>query len=712
MAFRQSQITLSAIGVFLGMSLFLVGSIFFNNRAMESERRAVSRQAEFKQLGIDVAKASDYLTDECRKYAVTADSRHLQNYWNEINVTKSRDKVLARLKQLGAPQEEFDLIAQAKQNSDALVNTETRAMRLVLEANEVPEATMPAAVAGYKLGAADQALNKAEKLSTARRIMFDAQYSQDKDLIMSPIAEFQLKMNKRAAQEAEKTRGQTQTAFSFLIALAFLIPLGIGAVLRVFHTQQGLPITRYIRTLQNRNTDDQGFELTPSGTHELRLLATAFNQQFYANRDQLGQNRELLHRITHVGKQVAADAERLMTAGVRLTQTSEQVQQTANGISGAIQEVASAANQSAATCQEMAQGSEQQARYASEASSAVKQLQAAVHQVQTGSEQQQQAAQYADAGMQQTAEAVERVSHSARQMAVAAEQATSVAQAGSKAVARTIANMSRIQEQVQASSEKIQELGRKGQEIGAIIETIDQIAEQTNLLALNAAIEAARAGEHGKGFAVVADEVRKLAERATVATKEISNLITSVRAGVKEAVAAMETSTAEVAEGSSMSAETETALIQILEAVQSVAVEVDGVTATTREMTGGVERVLSTVSEVRQIAETNRQAVSEMATGAETVSTAISVVASITQQTAAGTEEMSASAQEVSASAQNVAAAVSEQTVGIQQVNRAAQELNNVAGGLQDLVRQFEFDEENQDSSALRVSGGELRKAA
>src|SRR5207237_5108990 len=111
---------------------------------------------------------------------------------------------------------------------------------------------------------------------------------------------------------------------------------------------------------------------------------------------------------------------------------------------------------------------------------------------------------------------------------------------GATAVNETVSSMREIHAVVSDASTKVEQLGKLGTKIGAVVETIDDIAEQTNLLALNAAIEAARAGEHGRGFAVVADEVRKLAERSQRETKAIAGLIRDVQNGTREAVSAME----------------------------------------------------------------------------------------------------------------------------------------------------------------------------
>ncbi len=167
------------------------------------------------------------------------------------------------------------------------------------------------------------------------------------------------------------------------------------------------------------------------------------------------------------------------------------------------------------------------------------------------------------------------MSDGAQKGAEGARQATETAQNGAAMVQRTIDGIGRIKNAVETASGEITKLGERSAEIGKIIAVIDDIAAQTNLLALNAAIEAARAGEQGRGFAVVADEVRNLAERVASATKEIADLIGGVQAGVDGSVKAMEDGSKETEEGTQLAAQAGESLQQILDAVAGVNTQIE-----------------------------------------------------------------------------------------------------------------------------------------
>jgi methyl-accepting chemotaxis protein len=172
--------------------------------------------------------------------------------------------------------------------------------------------------------------------------------------------------------------------------------------------------------------------------------------------------------------------------------------------------------------------------------------------------------------------------------------------------------MERIASRVSDAAKTVEDLGARSDQIGQIIGTIEDIADQTNLLALNAAIEAARAGEQGRGFAVVADEVRALAERTTCATREIGTLIKAIQNETKGAVAAMEEGVVEVERGTESSVKSGAALEMILAQIYDVSVQVNQIataaeeqSATTCEITTNISQITAMVdSTVRAAAET------------------------------------------------------------------------------------------------------------
>ncbi len=159
--------------------------------------------------------------------------------------------------------------------------------------------------------------------------------------------------------------------------------------------------------------------------------------------------------------------------------------------------------------------------------------------------------------------ALEDMSNNATESAQVAENSVELASKGGEAVRRTINGMDNIREQIQETSKRIKRLGESSQEIGNIVELIEDIADQTNILALNAAMQAAMAGEAGRGFAVVADEVQRLAERSANATKQIEALVQTIQADTNEAVSSMEASTTEVVSGAGLAEDAGAALQEI-----------------------------------------------------------------------------------------------------------------------------------------------------
>jgi len=194
------------------------------------------------------------------------------------------------------------------------------------------------------------------------------------------------------------------------------------------------------------------------------------------------------------------------------------------------------------------------------------------------------------------------IANNCHQAADCSNSASNAAQNGAAIVRETVEGMSRIADKVRSSAGAVEQLGVRSEQIGQIVGTIEDIADQTNLLALNAAIEAARAGEQGRGFAVVADEVRALAERTTRATREIGEMIKSIQNETRLAVKAMEEGVDEVERGTIGASRSGEALEMILEQINEVTSQVNQIataaeeqTATTREITNNIHDISATV---------------------------------------------------------------------------------------------------------------------
>ena len=223
--------------------------------------------------------------------------------------------------------------------------------------------------------------------------------------------------------------------------------------------------------------------------------------------------------------------------------------------------------------------------------------------------------------MQEMSATVAQVSENSNRAADDARQAADTARHGGAIVDETLAKMSAIAASVGGTAEKMRELGKSSDQIGRIIGVIDDIADQTNLLALNAAIEAARAGEQGRGFAVVADEVRKLAERTTTATKEISQMIKNIQEETRTAVSAMEEGTRQVEAGVKSTAQAGDSLKEIIQMAEQVGEKIRHIATAGTQQASATEQVNTNIDQIAKLGKESALSAKQSAKACQDLST-------------------------------------------------------------------------------------------
>lgn len=217
------------------------------------------------------------------------------------------------------------------------------------------------------------------------------------------------------------------------------------------------------------------------------------------------------------------------------------------------------------------------------------------------SEHQAQEIAGASAAVNEMAVTIDQVSANAAESAAVAERAVSIASNGAKVVQNTINGMDTIREQIQDTSKRIKRLGESSQEIGDIVSLINDIADQTNILALNAAIQASMAGDAGRGFAVVADEVQRLAERSAAATKQIEALVKTIQNDTNEAVISMEQTTSEVVRGARLAQDAGVALEEIENVSTSLAELIQNISNAARQQASSAGHISNTMNVIQEI---------------------------------------------------------------------------------------------------------------
>lgn len=430
-----------------------------------------------------------------------------------------------------------------------------------------------------------------------------------------------------------------------------------------------------------------------TGSGEVAELGKAINAMSLSLKEAISRLRDM---GTGLGEAIdlIVSVTRKMSKGARVQQeaieqtamTAEEmvasirgVAENAAAVSASAADASSAVAEMAASIEEVAQGTVALSDAAEGTASSISQMLAAVRQISSSLEALSSSAEQTSSAVTEISASIKEVEQRAVESARLAEKVSIEAtERGVVAAKEAIQGMENIKEAVQKTAEVINRLGRRSQEIGRILKVIDEVTDQTGLLALNAAILAAQAGEHGKGFSVIAEEIKDLAERTAASTQEIAGLISIVRREADESVQAMEKGMKAVEDGADLVRVTSDVLTQVAESSQRAAESARTIERTTSEQARGISQTTEAVIGITEQIEQIARAIEELKKGgerilqaAEQMRDATHRVKLATQEQTTGSRQIAKSMEAVTGQAWHVAGSTSEQQKAIAQISEA-----------------------------------------
>jgi len=498
------------------------------------------------------------------------------------------------------------------------------------------------------------------------------------------------------------------------------------------------PVSNIIRSSQRVESGDLGEpepimaddELGELAVHHLRMISSirAMVQQVG---DAAGQVESATDTIAERTEEMKEGSESQSSRVDDTTASMTEMNQTISNIAESVETLASSAEQSSASILEMSATNDEVAKNAENLSESVEEVTASIQELSSSVKQVDENVTDASgrtgevaSSMREMTAAVKEVDSIASESATLSEEVTRDAEKGAKAVQSTKDGINKISESSREVGEVIERLSKRAGEIGRILTVIDDVTEETNLLALNAAIIAAQAGEHGRSFAVVADEIKDLAERTQSSTAEISDQILSVQSEAKQAVTAMEKGGVNVEEGVKRSAQADEALVKIQESArkslamaqkisdstreqrrqaedvlaffEEAASLIDQIKSATQEQTKSSDQIMTLTEKMRGIAGEVKKATREQSQGGRQISQAIEHVSHIANYINNSQSEQKKAAQHVLSSMSQISEIAGRNVEGVEKVSASVSDLKVLAEELKAMIEAFHLEQENK----------------